>query len=668
MKLSPPRIACAVLCVAWVLTAGNAYESSVRAQTATNSGEWRYIAGDAGSTKYSPLDQITRENVEQLDIAWRWSARNFGPRVDFYYAATPVMVGGVLYTTAGSRRDVVAIDAATGETLWMHRLDEGARAEAALLLAAAGRGVAYWTDGEEERIICVTRGYQLIALDAKTGHPVHSFGAGGVVDLYQGLDRPQPPPAGVIFWNSPPTVVGDVIVVGAGFDRSSLQHPTVGHIRGYDVRTGKRRWIFHTVPRPGEFGSETWENGSLEQASNVGSWAPFSADLELGYVYVPTETAAADPSGQHRPGNNLFAESLVCLDARTGKRVWHYQFVHHGLWDYDPPTQPILMDIRVEGREIKAVVQLTKQAFAFAFDRVTGEAVWPIEERQVPRGDVPGEWYSPTQPFPTKPAAFDRQGLTPDDVIDFTPELHAEVLEYLSEFRTGQIFTPPSLIDANGTKGTIHLPGYGGGANWQGGAVDIETGMLYVASATIPWRAGLIECDPETTSIPTMKYCAGGGGPVHLQGIPIVKPPWGRITAINMNTGEHAWMVPNADTPEHIRNHPMLKGVTLPRTGTAERSGILVTKTLLFAGEGAGFVAVPPRMGGPMFRAYDKMTGEILWTFKLPGHQSGVPMTYIVNDRQFIVVPVSAPGHPAELVALALAPTDTRPPVNGTAN
>ena len=655
MELSARRLARGVLSVAWLAAAGVTPQPGVFAQTGTPNGEWRYFAGDAGSTKYSPLDQVSRENVTQLDIAWRWSARNFGPRVDFYYSATPLMVGGVLYTTAGTRRDVVAIDAATGETLWMYRLEEGARAEKGPAYSKAGRGVAYWTDGKEERIIRVTQGYRLVALDAKTGKPVRAFGKEGMVDLYLELDRPQPPPDGVIGWNSPPLVVGDVIVVGAALTSGSIQHPTVGHIRGYDVRTGKRRWIFHTVPRRGEFGSETWEDGSLEYASNVGAWAAFSADLELGYVYVPVETAAADPSGQHRPGNNLFAESLVCLDARTGERVWHYQLVHHGLWDYDPPTQPILMDVRVNGRPIKAVVQLTKQAFAFAFDRVTGQPIWPIEERPVPRGDVPGEWYSPTQPFPTNPPAFDRQGLTPDDVIDFTPELKAEALQYLSQYRIGPIFTPPSLIEPNGTKGTIHLPGFGGGANWQGGAVDVDTGMLYVASATVPWHSGLVECRRDTTPVPTMRYCARNRGPsVHVQGLPIVKPPWGRITAINMNTGEHVWMVPNADTPAHVTTHPALQHVQLPRTGTAERSGILVTRTLLFAGEGGGVVAVPPRMGGPMFRAYDKRTGEILWTFKLPGHQSGGPMTYIVEGRQFIVVPVGGPGHPAELVALAL--------------
>jgi quinoprotein glucose dehydrogenase len=641
----------------------------ITAQRSAHSiGEWRYIAGDASSTKYSPLDQITRDNVKQLEVAWRWGARNFGPSGDSYYEATPIMIGGVLYTTAGSRRDAVAIDAATGETLWMYRLDEGSRGAKAPTVSRSGRGAAYWTDGVEERILHVTQGYHLAALNARTGEPIRTFGKSGVIDLYQGLDSLEPPPDGTIGWNSPPLVVGDIVVVGASFGVTSYLHPTVAHIRGYDVRTGRARWSFRTVPRPGEFGSETWENGSVQYAGNVGAWAPVSADLELGYVYVPVEAAIIDYSGQHRPGNNLFSESLVCLDARTGKRIWHYQLAHHGLWDYDPPTQPILMDVTVGGRKIKAVVQLTKQAFAFAFNRLTGEPIWPIEERPVPKGDVPGEWYSPTQPFPSKPPPFDLQGLTEQDLIDFTPELHAEAKKYVSEYRTGPIYMPPSIPDSNGTKGTIMVPGAGGGANWQGGAFDPETGFLYVASATIPTRVSLLECDHEKVPIPTLRYCAFGARLTDIQGLPIVRPPWGRITAINMNTGEPVWMVPNADAPEFVRSHPALKGVMLPRTGTPERSGMLVTKTLLFAGEGGGFIATPPFAGGPMFRAYDKATGQVLAEFKLPAKQTGVPMTYMNNQRQFIVIPVGAPGVPAELVALALPASAITPVSRPSAN
>jgi quinoprotein glucose dehydrogenase len=629
-------------------------------QSGAANGEWRYYGGDAGDTRYSPLDQINKENVRNLQIVWRWKTDNFGSRPDFNLEATPLMVGGVLYTTAGWRRDVVAIDGATGETLWMFRREEGIRGDRAPVRATAGRGVAYWTDGNEARILHVTPGYHLVALDARTGRPVQSFGQDGVVDLFQELDQPIPEP-GQIGWNSPPIVVRDVVVVGAAHQALAPSKAFVaGHVRGFDVRTGRRVWIFHTVPRPGELGNETWLNDSWSYTGNTGAWAAMAADEQLGYVYVGTETPTNDRYGGHRPGSNVFAETLVCLDAKTGRRIWHFQLVHHGIWDYDVPTAATLLDITVNGRTIKAIAQVTKQAFAYVFDRVTGQPVWPIEERAVPKGDVPGEWYAPTQPFPTKPPPFDRQGFTIDDLIDFTPELKAEAVKIASQYKLGPLFTPPIVAGSNGLRGVLMLPNVSGGANWQGAAADPETGLLYVPSATDPGVGAVIK-DPKRSS---MDYVPGGGeggasrssqgcGSMGPQGLPLVKPPWGRITAIDLKTGDHAWMVPNGEAPDCVKNHPALKGITVPQTGKPERGGILVTKTLLLAGEGSGLRYVP-WAGGPMFRAYDKATGEMVAECKLPANQTGNPMTYMVGGRQYIVVAVGARNHPAELVALTV--------------
>jgi quinoprotein glucose dehydrogenase len=626
--------------------------------------EWRHYAGDSGSTKYSPLDQINKDTVKDLRIVWRWKADNFGNSPEFNLQATPLMINGVLYTTAGTRRNVVAIDAATGETLWMWRYDEGQRGVAAP--RKNHRGVAYWTDGKgDERIIYFTPGYRLIALDAKTGRPVPSFGTNGIVDLYERLDRPAPED-GVIGASSPPMVVRDTVVVGAALTAFPRKVGNIaGHVRGYDVRTGQRKWIFHTIPTPGEFGNDTWENDSWSVQGNTAVWAPMSADQDLGYVYLPVETPTNDFYGGHRLGNNLFAESLVCLDANTGKRIWHYQLVHHGVWDYDTVAPPILLDVNANGRRVRAVAQVTKQALTYVFDRVTGQPVWPIEERPVYASEVPGERLALTQPFPTKPPPFDRQGVSLDDLNDLTPELKAEAVKMAAEYKIGPLYTAPIVAGAKGLKGLLMLPAATGGANWQGGAADPETGMLYVASGTQINPLALVN-DPKRSE---QNYISGGGGeggggprPANApprvfgpQGLPMVKPPWGRITAIDLNAGEIKWMVPNGDAPDWVKNHPALKGVPLPKTGRYEHSGIMVTKSLVFAGEGSGLFAVPPGSGGPMFRAYDKMTGAIVHEFKLPANQSSIPMTYMVGGRQLIVVAVGAPGVPAEFIALGLS-------------
>ena len=425
------------------------------APASSRTAEWRFYGSDAGSTKYSPLAQIDASNVSKLHSVWSWKAQNFGAQPEFNWEVTPLMVGGRLFLTAGTRRDAVALDARTGETLWMYRLDEGARGAAAA--RSNNRGLAYWTDGRDERILLISPGYQLVALDARTGRPLPDFGKDGVVDLWEGLDREVKP--GDIGASSPAIVVRDVVVVGAALQqgvapRSKKNVP--GYIRGYDVHTGKRLWTFHTIAQPGEFGLETWEKGSWEYTGNTGAWGPLSADEELGYVYVPVETPTGDFYGGHRPGNDLFGESLVCLEARTGRRVWHFQMVHHGVWDWDPPTSPTLLDITVQGRQIKAVAQITKQGWVYVFDRVNGQPVWPIEERPVPQTDVPGERTSPTQPFPSKPAAYDKQGITVDDLIDFTPALKTEALKIASQYRLGGIFTPPSVAGAGGKEGNDH--------------------------------------------------------------------------------------------------------------------------------------------------------------------------------------------------------------------
>ena len=623
------------------------WATSLVAQQGATAGQWRHYGGDNGATRYSPLEQINRDNAANLTIAWRWKAHNFGPRPESKYEVTPIMVDGVLYATAGAKRVVVAIDAGTGETLWMYRLDEGERGVTAPR-RSSGRGVSYWTDGaDDERIFLITPGYRLVALNARTGVPIPTFGEKGAVDLKQGLDAEVDPIEGIIGSSSPPVVANDVVIVGAAL-AVGLRPPSMknvpGHVRGYDARTGERLWIFHTIPHPGEFGHETWEDSSWTYTGNAAVWAPFTADEELGYVYLPVEAATSDYYGGHRLGDNLFSSSLVCLDVKTGRRVWHYQIVHHDIWDYDNPAAPILVDVTVDGRPIKAVVQLTKQAFAYVFDRVTGQPVWPIEERAVAESDVPGERTAPTQRFPTKPAAFDRQGVSEDDLIDFTPELRAEALEMIKPYRLGPLFTPASLADApDGTKGTLSLPSTTGGANWEGGAVDPVEGVLYVSSVTRPVNLAL-EHDPEFSD---MNYIRTRSPPVRgPQGLPLIKPPWGRITAIDLKTGEHLWMMPNGETPEAVLNHPALEGVEIPKTGKPSRAGIVVTRTLLFAGEGWG--------GGPMFRAYDKQTGEIVAEIELPAAQTGRPMTYMHDGKQYIVMTVGARDHPAEFIALTL--------------
>lgn len=613
--------------------------------------EWLHHRGNPGSQNYSPLSLINAGNVDRLQVLWRWRSDNFGPTPFPNLEATPLMAGGVLYATAGSRRDVVAIDARTGETLWMYRLDEGRRGETAPR-KGPGRGVAYWRDAHEARVLFITPGYQLVALNASNGRPIDGFGTGGIVDLKTSLGQDIDLDGANLGSSSPPLVIGDVVIVGAAFAGGGAP-PTkempAGDVTAFDVRTGKRLWVFHTIPRPGETGHDTWLDGSWRYTGNTGVWAPMSADPDLGYIYLPVEESTGDFYGGHRPGDNLFSQSLVCLEARTGKRVWHFQILHHGLWDYDLPAPPVLVDVTHGNRRIPAVAQVTKQGFVFVFDRRNGEPLWPIEERPVPPSDVPGERSSPTQPFPTLPVPFIDQGVQPGTLNDLTPEIHREALRIIANARSGPLYTPPSVVtDSN--RGTLMAPAAPGGANWQGAVVDPVNQILFVSATNTIGLAGLTR-DPERSNMRYV-FVSENWKPEGPFGLPLARPPWGRITAIDLRTGRHLWMMANGDTPERIASHPKLQAIQLPRTGHNDRAGLLVTATLLFAGEGAGLFVADE--GGTKFRAHDKLSGRIVAEVDLGARQSGLPMTYAIDGRQYIVVAVGAPNHAGEFVALGL--------------
>lgn len=625
------------------------------AQYGTSNGEWRVNGGDTGSTRYSPLDQINPSNVKNLQVIWRWKAQNMGPSPQAAWEVTPLMVGGMLYVTAGTSRTVVAIDAASGETKWLYNGDDTAERGA---VRPVNRGLSYWSDGKgDDRILFVTPGYQLVALNAHTGAPIASFGKDAHVDLWVGLDRAEVKKES-IGATSPPIIVRDVAVVGAS-EKVGVALPTKlntpGYVRGYDVRTGKLLWTFHTVPQAGEPGVETWlpdpQTGkpSWQFTGNTGAWGPLTGDEELGYVYIPVEAPSGDTYGGQRPGANLYSDSLVCLDAKTGKKIWHFQLIHHDMWDYDIPSAPVLLDVTVNGKKIKAVAQVNKSAYIFVFDRTNGNPVWPIEERPVPKGDAPGEWYSPTQPYPTKPAAFDRQGVTEADLADYTPEIKAAALKAAQQFKLGPIYTPPILKDEDGKVGTLQLPGAGGGANWMSASVDPETGMIYIPSTTSPYVSTLQPgSTPGADGKPRseMPYIAGGGGGSTniLGGIPLIKGPYGRITAIDLNTGDHAWMIPNGKPAENLVNNPALKAGNIDASnwGGGQRSPILVTKTMLIEGSAD-------------LRFIDKKTGAEIYAMPLGAQMTGGTMTYTVNGRQFLVAVVNGTGgNGAELVGLAI--------------
>jgi quinoprotein glucose dehydrogenase len=692
---------------------------------------WATYGGNLASHRYSPLDQINKDTFRNLRIAWRLKTDFLGPTPDNLYSATPLYVNGVLYTTAGTRRAVIALNPRTGEMLWMYREDEGPRGDAAPR-RGAGRGVAYWSsaDGSDQRILYVTPGYRMVALNARTGERIRSFGTDGVVDLKLDNDQEYDLTTAAVGLNATPLVAGDVVVVGAAHFAAGSPNtrPTAkGFVRGFDVKTGKRLWIFHTIPVKGEFGYDTWLDGSAEKNGNLGAWAQMSADLDLGLVYVPTEMPATDYYGVNRPGDGLFGESIVALDLKTGKRKWHFQTIHHGLWDWDLPCAPILYDAQIGGRTIKALAQPTKSAFLFVLNRETGEPLWPIEERPVPQSNVPGEKTSPTQPFPTRPAPFDRQGVSTDDLIDFTPELRAQALEQAKAYTLGPIFTPPGLSTPDGTIGTLMLPADVGGANWPGGSFDPETNRLYIHSHTAVFNlanvtqdlatpgptnvagtlrgqsataapAGEREDEPpagrggrggpagggagrgQGAALPTPQAGTppagaappggrgggapagrGGGGGLRggttVQGLPIIKPPYDRITAYDMNSGTMLWQKTHSSTPDNIKNNPALAGLNLPRLGQPGRTfiGVLTTRSLVIAGEG-GVHTNAQGQTVALLRAYDKSTGEdIPGEINMPAKQTGSPMSYMHDGKQYIVVAVTGQANSgAEILAYAL--------------
>jgi quinoprotein glucose dehydrogenase len=694
-------------------------------QPSTKNGEWPYYTADLKGTRYSPLDQINASNFKELEVAWRFKTDNLGTRPEYKLEGTPLMVKGILYATGGTRRAVFALRAETGELLWTHSEFEGTRAVNAPR-QLSGRGLSYWSDGKDERILYVTPGYRLVELDAKTGQKISNFGKDGIVDLklgvVHGTGQQIDLETGDAGLHSTPTVVRDVVIVGMSMKEGmtvKTHDNSKGQVRAFDVHSGKLLWAFNTIPRPGEPGNETWLNNSWSTNGNTGVWTQITVDEELGLVYLPVESPTSDFYGGHRPGNDLYGESIVCVDLKTGQRKWYFQIVHHPIWDYDLSSAPILADINVNGKAIKAVAVPSKESFLYVFDRVTGAPVWPIEERPVPKGDVPGEWYSPTQPFPTKPPAYARQAVTIEDLIDFTPALRAQASQVTEAFKMGPMFNPPVVSKVGGPYGALTLGTTGGGTNWPGAGYDPETHTFYAQannSQVVP--IGLIE-PPEgfsdikyvmgtagqpfrvsegpgfgsaadfpqpqrgargaaapaaagrgggggaagrgaTAAAPDAPAAAqGDGGPrTTVQGLPLVKPPYGVLSAISLDKGELTWQVPHGDTPDAVRNNPALKGMDIPKTGQGGSVGLVVTKTLVIVGD-PQVTTTPEHPRGAMLRAYDKMTGKEVGAVLMPAAQSGSPMTYSVNGRQYIVVAVSGGNYSGEYIAYRL-PSDVK--------
>jgi quinoprotein glucose dehydrogenase len=686
-----------------IFVIGLAIATIASAQWKPKDTEWPSYNADTMGSRYRPLDQINTQNFSKLEIAWRFRTDPIGNRPEYKLEGTPLMVNGVVYATAGSRRGVIALDAVTGELLWVHGEHEGERGASAPR-QLSGRGLAFWSDGRgDDRILYITPGFRLICLNAKTGMYVPTFGKGGVVDLK--LDDDQEISAwndkgqwvpdlihGEIGIQSAPIVGGNTLIVGASF-REGMTPKSMrnnkGYVRGFDVRSGKRLWIFHTIPKKGEAGYETWENGSADYTGNTGMWTQPAIDTELGLAYLPIESPTGDYYGGHRPGNDLYGETLVCVDLKTGQQKWHFQLVHHPLWDMDISSTPLLMEINVDGKPIKAVAQPSKQGFLYVFDRVTGKPVFGIEERPVEVGDVPGEWYSKTQPFPVKPPAYARNGVTEDELIDFTPELHERALEIIKRYKIGPVFTPPAASKVDGPLATLTLGTASGGTNWPGASFDPETHTVYAyACNACLTPIGLVESPKEISDMryisgiagrtiniargpgenagadspmpkrePAGRGGRGGGGgyqALNVDGLPLIKPPYSTISAINVDRGEIVWQVAHGETPDNIRRYAQEHHLNIPRTGQSGYNiGTLVTKTLVIAGDGQ--VTNTTECGhGAFLRAYDKATGKEVGSVCMPAQQSGSPMTYMVNGKQYIIVAVSGGNYSGEYLAFSL--------------